>query len=185
MLKIVRMGNPVLLKRAEPVADARAPELRGLAADMIETMIEAGGVGLAAPQVGRSLRLFVFRVPEDRLDPAEVEERPVPVTVLVNPEVEALGDETEVAVEGCLSIPGLVGAVERPVHIRYRGLTLDGEWIEREARGGLHARVVQHEYDHLEGVLFPMRLSDAALFGFREEIEAAIAAARQPEETCA
>jgi peptide deformylase len=182
VLKIVRMGHPVLTRRAEEVPDPTAPEIRRLAADMIETMLEEGGAGLAAPQVAAPVRLFVFHVPEDRVDSDDPNDGPVPVIALVNPEIEVLDAETEIAFEGCLSIPDIIGPVQRPVHIRYRGVTPEGERIEREARGGLHARVIQHEYDHLDGVLYPMRVHDLRFFGYRDEIEEAISAAQEDAE---
>jgi peptide deformylase len=182
VLKIVRMGNPVLTDRADEVSDPTASEIRRLAADMIETMHDAGGAGLAAPQVAVPLRLFVFHVSEDRVDPDDPYDGPLPMTALVNPEIEVLGPETEISFEGCLSIPGMIGAVRRPLRIRYRGVTPEGERIEREARGGLHARVIQHEYDHLDGVLYPMRVHDPRFFGYCEEIEEALAAAHEDVE---
>jgi len=174
ILKIARMGHPVLLQRGTPVPDPGAPEIRRLVADMIETMEDAPGVGLAAPQVHVLLRLFVFRVPPERSsgDPDDV---PVGNTVLINPEVELLGEERELRWEGCLSIPGLRAAVPRARRIRYRGVDCDGALTEREATG-FHAGVVQHEFDHLNGILYPMRLNDFSLFGFTEELSRAMEA---------
>ena len=164
LLKIARMGHPVLLERARPVADPTDPAIRRLASDMIETMLDAPGVGLAAPQVHVSLRLFVFRVPAARAgDGAEVAPR-----VLINPEITSLSDEMMMCSEGCLSIPGMRGTVPRYAHIHYRGLDIDGRVVEAEARG-FHANVIQHEYDHLDGILYPMRLVDFASFGYVEE----------------
>jgi peptide deformylase len=175
ILKIARMGHPVLLERCAPVADPGAPEIRRLAADMIATMEDAPGVGLAAPQVHVPLRLFVFRVPDGRRG-GDQEDLPLGNSVLVNPEVELLTDERVLRWEGCLSIPGLRAAVPRAPRIRYRGVDLDGQPVERVV-SGFHAGVVQHEYDHLDGILYPMRLTDFRLFGFSEEIARATAPA--------
>jgi len=168
ILKVARMGHPILLRRADAVADPTAPDIRRLVDDMTETMIDAFGTGLAAPQVHVPLRVMVFFVSEARTsdDPLDV---PAPLTVLVNPEIEIIGNEMETAWEGCLSLPGLTGAVPRARRIRYRGVTPEGMAIEREA-AGFHARVVQHEFDHLEGILYPMRMPDLAKFAFVEEL---------------
>lgn len=183
ILKIARMGHPVLGSKAEPVADPTAPAVRLLVRNMIETMIDANGAGLAAPQVHVPLRLAVFQAPEERLDPglpeAERFDRTAPLTVLANPEMEVLGDEVEGGWEGCLSIPGMRGFVERPAHIRYRGVNLKGETVERTARG-FHARVVQHELDHLDGILYPQRMADLTKFIF--ESEARFWLPKEPEE---
>ncbi len=168
ILKIARMGHPVLLQKAAPVDDPTAPEIRRLIADMMETMLDAPGVGLAAPQVHVSLRLFVYRVPAAR-GGDDAEDAPLAPSVLINPEIEPLGDDIRLRWEGCLSIPGLRGAVARPWRIRYRGLDGEGAPVERIA-AGLHAGVVQHETDHLDGILYPMRMSDFRLFGFDEEL---------------
>lgn len=179
ILKIARMGHPVLLARAAPVEDPTAAEIRRLAADMIETLIDADGAGLAAPQVHVPLRLFVFRCRPERLTGAAEDVPTGPgVQVLINPEVEVVSEEVEVAWEGCLSIPGLRGAVPRAARVRYRGLDLEGNPIERTV-AGFHARLVQHEVDHLDGILYPMRMEDMALFGFTEEIARAAQAAAQ------
>lgn len=177
ILKIARMGHPVLLRRCDPVADPGAPEIRRLVADMIETMEDAPGVGLAAPQVHIPLRLFVFRVPGDRtaIDPDDMA---VGTSVLINPELVPIGDTRVLGWEGCLSIPGLRAAVPRAARVRYRGLDCDGNVVEREV-SGFHARVVQHEYDHLDGVLYPMRVTDFSMFGFNEELTRA-ATVHQP-----
>lgn len=171
ILKIARMGHPVLLQRAEPVSDPGAPEMRRLVADMIETMEDAGGAGLAAPQVHVPLRLFIFRVPPSRAGDAE-DEAAVGTTVLINPAVEPLGDDMVLRWEGCLSIPGLRAAVPRHRRVRYRGVDLDGREVGADA-GGFHAGVVQHENDHLDGILYPMRMHDFRLFGFNEELSRA------------
>ena len=172
ILKIARMGHPVLAEMAQPVADPAAPEIRRLVADMIETMIDANGAGLAAPQVHVPLRLVVFQAPEGRSDPGLSEEerfdRTAPLTVLVNPQIEIVGTARDGGWEGCLSVPGLRGFVERPFHIRYRGFDLEGKEIARTAKG-FHARVVQHECDHLDGRLYPSRMSDLGKLIFESE----------------
>lgn len=168
ILKIARMGHPVLWERCAPVEDPGAPEIRRLVADMMETMEDAPGMGLAAPQVHVPLRLFVFRVPPERMLPGG-EDVQIGNSVLINPSVELLGEDRVLGWEGCLSIPGLRAAVPRATRVRYRGVDCDGNPIEREV-GGFHARVVQHEYDHLDGILYTMRLKDFTLFGFNEDL---------------
>jgi len=163
LLTIARMGKPVLRAVAQPIADPTDPDIARLAADMIDTMIDAPGVGLAAPQIDVSRRIVVFRVPADR-----GEGESVATTVLINPVIEPLDGGTELGWEGCLSIPGLRGLVPRHRRIRYRGVGLDGQPIEREA-SGFHARVVQHEVDHLDGVLYIDRMDDLKLLAFIEE----------------
>jgi peptide deformylase len=174
ILKIARMGHPVLLQNCEPVTDPGAPAIRRLVADMIETMEDASGAGLAAPQVHVPLRLFVFRVSEAR-GQEDADDIPVGNTVVINPEVELLTDELVLRWEGCLSIPGLRAAVPRAPRVRYRGIDCDGAVVEREV-SGFHAGVVQHEFDHLNGILYPMRMKDFSLFGFTEELARAAAA---------
>ena len=173
ILKIARMGHPVLATVAAPVSDPTAPEIRRLVNDMVETMMDANGAGLAAPQVHVPLRVVVFQAPDERADPELAEEErfdhTAPLTVLINPEIEILAPDREGGWEGCLSVPGLRGWVERPAHIRYRGLGLNGETIERVARG-FHARVVQHECDHLEGRLYPSRMDDMNKLIFETEM---------------
>lgn len=173
ILKIARMGHPVLSQVAAPVADPRIPEIRRLVNDMIETMADANGAGLAAPQVHVPLRIVVFQAPGERSDPglseAERYDHTAPLTVLINPEITVLATDTEGGWEGCLSVPGLRGWVERPAHIRYRGLTPEGQTLTREARG-FHARVVQHEVDHLDGRLYPSRMGDLSKLIFESEI---------------
>jgi peptide deformylase len=171
ILKIARMGHPVLLRKCAPVADPGAPEIRRLVDDMIETMMDAPGVGLAAPQVYQPLRLFVFRVPGGREtdDPDDITQ---PTAVLINPTVELIGEERVMGWEGCLSIPDLRAAVPRATRIRYHGVDCDGNVTEREATG-FHARVVQHEYDHLDGILYTMRMTDFRHFGFIDELDRA------------
>ncbi len=196
ILKIARMGHPVLLARARPVADPAAPEIERLIADLIETMADAGGTGLAAPQVHASMRIVVYRIDaerqarEDEPDESEPGEdephgaRPggdepgEPLTVLINPEIEPLSDDMAFAWEACLSVPDLAGKVPRHTHIRLRYQTTEGEAVVREA-SGFHARVLQHECDHLDGVLYPMRIEDLSEFGFVEDLNRAAEAARQ------
>jgi peptide deformylase len=172
ILKIARMGHPVLATPARAVSDPKAPEIRRLINDMVETMIDANGAGLAAPQVHVPLRIVVFQAPEGRMDPglseAERFDHTAPLTVLINPQIEVLGTGLEGGWEGCLSVPGLRGWVERVDHIRYRGLGINGEAIERVARG-FHARVVQHECDHLEGRLYISRMNDLSRLIFESE----------------
>jgi peptide deformylase len=155
------------------VSDPKSPEIRRLVNDMVETMMDANGAGLAAPQVHVPLRVVVFQAPGERSEPELAEEErfdhTAPLTVLINPEIEVLDLSPEGGWEGCLSVPGLRGWVERPAHIRYRGMGLDGEIIERVARG-FHARVVQHECDHLDGRLYTSRLSDLSRLIFESEI---------------
>lgn len=170
--KIALMGHPVLGQKAQAISDLADPELRRLVEDMVETMIDANGAGLAAPQVHESIRLVIFQALAHRADPglSEVEayDHTAPLTVLINPEIEILSDETEGGWEGCLSVPGLRGWVERSAYIRYRGFGLDGRPIEREAKG-FHARVVQHECDHLNGILYPQRMTDLTKLIFESE----------------
>ena len=168
ILKIARLGHPVLIRPADPVQDPTAPEIRRLIADMAETMEDAQGLGLAAPQVHVPLRLFVWRGGAGN------------VIAIINPEIEPVGEEMEDGWEGCLSIPGLRGSVPRAARIRFRGLDMEGKPVEGEA-AGLAARVIQHETDHLDGVIYPMRMTDFTLFGFTEELAKAAAAARAPE----
>jgi len=172
ILKIARMGHPVLRRVADPVRDPAAPEIRRLVRDMLQTLEDIGGLGLAAPQVHVSRRVVIFEVPAERAaDEAAGAEAPpgVPLTILVNPVIEPLADDKALGWEACLSVPGLTGAVPRWTRIRYRGLGLQGETIEREAQG-FHARVVQHECDHLDGILYPMRMTDLSLLAFSEEL---------------
>jgi peptide deformylase len=173
ILKIARMGHPVLARRADEVADPAAPEIRRLVADMVETMIDANGAGLAAPQVHVPLRIVVFQAPDERaqdgVSEAELFDHTAPLTVLVNPEIEIVDPATEGGWEGCLSVPGLRGLVERPAHIRYRGYDTQGKLVSRTAKG-FHARVVQHECDHLDGILYPQRMGDLSKLIFETEV---------------
>lgn len=177
--KIARMGHPVLRGIARPVPDPTAPAVKALVRDMIETMIDANGAGLAAPQVYEPWRIVIFQAPAERageaVDEAEIFDHTAPLTVLINPEIEILTEETEKGWEGCLSVPGLRGAVRRATDIRYRGVTPEGEAIARRARG-FHARVVQHECDHLDGVLYPQRMDDLGELIFESEARTMLAA---------
>ena len=180
ILKIARMGHPILCRRAEDVANPAAPEIRTLADDMLQTMLDAPGTGLAAPQVHVPLRMVIFRVPltaEEDIAGAEA-----PLTVLINPILEPLGDEMVAAWEGCLSLPGLRGLVPRYAHLRYRGVDLVGAPIDRTV-DGFHARVVQHECDHLDGILYPQRMADLTGLIFESEMRHLIAEPRANEQT--
>ena len=164
ILKIARMGHPVLLGRAAPVRDPAAPDIQLLLADMAETLEDAGGVGLAAPQVFRPLRLFIYRVPPDRDEDGEE----MPLAAVINPEITPLGQAKVLGWEGCLSIPGLRAAVPRFRDIRLTGSDETGQPFDRTL-SGFAARVAQHETDHLDGILYPMRMEDFRYFGFNEE----------------
>jgi peptide deformylase len=163
---VLRMGHPVLRERAKPVAEFGTPELRQLVQDMVETMESKNGAGLAAPQIGVSQRVVIFGVEHN---PRYPEAEPVPFTVLVNPKIVMLTREVEDDWEGCLSVPGMRGVVPRYTKLRYSGFDADGNPIEREATG-FHARVVQHECDHLDGILYPQRMTDLSRLGFIEEL---------------
>jgi peptide deformylase len=167
ILKIARMGHPVLRGVAAPVEDSWAPEVRRLIADMTETLDDVGGAGLAAPQVHVPWRVVIFRVPAERTT-GRPEDLAQDLVALVNPVIEPLGDSRELGWEGCLSVPGLRGAVPRWTRIRYRARTPEGESIDRTVEG-FHARVVQHECDHLDGILYPRRMTDLGLLVFNEE----------------
>jgi peptide deformylase len=169
LLKIAHMGNPVLRARAAEVVDPTAPWVRKLVEDMVETMEDAGGTGIAAPQVHESHRVVIFFVGGERVTDLPGD-GPQDLTVLLNPVVEPVGNEVALGWEGCLSVPGLRGVVPRHLRIRYRGVGLDGRPIDREA-GGFHARVVQHECDHLDGILYPQRMTDHRLLVYTEELQ--------------
>ncbi|RZL56289.1 MAG: peptide deformylase [Variovorax sp.] len=162
---ILKMGDPRLLRTARPVTEFDTDELHLLVADMFETMRAVNGAGLAAPQIGVDLQLVIFGTdaPNPRYPDAPV----VPRTVLLNPVVTAIGDAEEEGWEGCLSVPGLRGVVPRASRVRYTGFDLYGDPIDRTV-DGFHARVVQHEVDHLHGVLYPMRVRDFSRFGFTD-----------------
>jgi peptide deformylase len=159
---ILRMGHPVLFQQAQPVTQFNTPELDALLEDMHDTMIAANGAGLAAPQIGVSLQVVVFGVKEN---PRYPDAEQVPYTVLINPQITAIDQEQEDGWEGCLSVPGLRGVVPRFTHIRYTGFDPTGAVIDRTVNG-FHARVVQHECDHLIGVLYPMRMRDIRKLGY-------------------
>tara|TARA_B100000686_G_C16771844_1_gene965680 strand:- start:1528 stop:2109 length:582 start_codon:yes stop_codon:yes gene_type:complete len=175
--KIARMGHPVLRRRAEEIIDPQAREIRVLIRDMMETMVDADGLGIAAPQVYESKRVVMFFVPAEPTEITETEilanagegEAPEPeLTILLNPVIEPLTEEHEAGWEGCLSVPELRGIVSRPCAVRYSGIAPDGSTIERTAEG-MHARVVQHECDHLDGLLYPQRMDDLSLLTFESE----------------
>jgi peptide deformylase len=169
LLKIARMGNPVLREPAATIDDPAASWVRRLVDDMIETMEDANGTGLAAPQVHHPWRIVVFFVSGERLSglPGDVAQD---LTVLINPRIELLGNERAFGWEGCLSVPGMRGIVPRHLRIRYCATGIGGEPIEREV-AGFHARVVQHECDHLDGLLYPQRMVDLRHLFFLEELE--------------
>ena len=160
--EILKMGDPRLLRVAQLVRSFGTPELNELIADLFDTMHAANGAGLAAPQIGVDLALVIFGFSKNQRYP---DAPPVPQTVLINPSITPLGDEEEEGWEGCLSVPGLRGVVPRFTRIRYSGLDPQGRPIEREV-DGFHARVVQHECDHLIGKLYPMRVRDFSRFGY-------------------
>jgi peptide deformylase len=160
------MGDPLLFARAAPVMQFDTPELRALIQDMDDTMRSKNGAGIAAPQIGVSLQVVIFGV---GLNSRYPDAEQVPYTVLINPTLEPIGEQMEEGWEGCLSVPGMRGVVPRYSELRYRGFDASGQAIDRTV-SGFHARVVQHEADHLLGVLYPMRIRDLRLFGFNEEL---------------
>jgi peptide deformylase len=164
--EVLRMGHPVLREKAKPVEKFGTPELRALVEDMKETMQAKNGAGLAAPQVGVGQRVVIFGVEKT---PRYPDAEPVPFTVLVNPKLVMLSREVEEDWEGCLSVPGMRGVVPRYLKLRYTGFDHEGNPIDRVAEG-FHARVVQHECDHLDGILYPQRMTDMTRFGFNEEL---------------
>jgi peptide deformylase len=161
------MGDPRLLQASAPVRALDSAELQTLLTDMHDTMAALNGAGLAAPQIGQHWRVVIFGTgaPNPRYPQAEI----VPRTVLINPAIEPIGTQIEPGWEGCLSVPGMRGLVPRYRQLRYRGVDERGRPIERQV-SGFHARVVQHEVDHLDGILYPMRMSDLSQFGFNEEL---------------
>lgn len=163
---VLRMGDPRLLRIAKPVDAFDTPELHALIADMFDTMRALNGAGLAAPQIGVDLRVVIFGF---TASPRYPEAAAVPETILINPELTPLDDELEDGWEGCLSVPGLRGVVPRHRRLRYRGFDVAGKVIDRTV-DDFHARVVQHECDHLDGILYPMRVRDFTRFGFQEEL---------------
>jgi len=175
LLQVVRVGDPVLRQVAAPVADPADPAIAALAQSMIETMEAEPGVGLAAPQVGQSLRLIVMRIVASRAEAMEEEQHRH--MALVNPTVEPLGAEIELGWEGCLSVPDLRGVVPRASRVRYHGWLLDGSEVEGEA-AGFQARILQHETDHLNGIVYLDRMQDMSTLGYDAEIVAAARAAQ-------
>ena len=161
---ILKMGDSRLLRQAEPVKEFDTPELHALIADMFDTMQAANGAGLAAPQIGVNLQLVIFGFKQNARYP---EAPPVPETVLINPQLKPLSDEMEEGWEGCLSVPGMRGVVPRWSRLHYEGFDQYGKPLSRDV-DGFHARVVQHECDHLAGILYPMRIKDFSRFGFTE-----------------
>jgi len=164
---ILRMGDPRLLQIAEPVTAFNDPKLDELVQDMLDTMKAANGAGLAAPQIGVSLRVVIFGSEDGTPNPRYPEQPIVPRTILVNPVLEPLSSRHEEGWEGCLSVPGMRGIVPRFAKLRYRGFDPQGRRIDRTV-DGFHARVVQHECDHLDGILYPMRMHDLRKLGFTD-----------------
>ena len=175
--EVLRMGHPVLLQEAQPVTRFDTPELHELLTDMRDTMAHLDGAGLAAPQIGVSLQVVIFGVTRNPRYP-DAEE--VPQTVLINPVLTPLGDEVEEGWEGCLSVPGFRGVVPRHARVRYQGFDEEGRPIDRSVTG-FHARVVQHECDHLLGILYPMRIEDFSRFGFTDVLFPGMAGAGQDD----
>ena len=163
---VLRMGDPRLLEVARPIERFDAPELRALLEDMRDTMAHQNGAGLAAPQIGVGLRVVIFGV---KANPRYPQAGEVPDTVLINPVIEPIGDGMEEDWEGCLSVPGMRGWVPRHARIRYSGFDENGNRFERTV-DGFHARVVQHECDHLDGILYPRRIRDLTRFGFNDAL---------------
>ena len=163
---ILRLGNPLLRQRSSAIQQFDTPALHALIADMFDTMESANGAGLAAIQIGVPLRVMIFGFDAN---PRYPEIAPIPVTVLINPEVVVLDETKSGGWEGCLSVPGMRGYVSRPSRIRYTGVDQYGQSVERDV-DGFHARVFQHEFDHLEGVLYPDLIEDPLKFGFEEEL---------------
>lgn len=167
---VVKMGNQQLATPSIPITDFTDVSLKNIIADMHDTMLEKGGVGIAAPQIGYHVRIIMFGF---EANPRYPNEKPVPFTILINPVIEILSDELVDGWEGCLSVPGLRGLVPRYRNIRYQGYDSDGQLITTVAED-FHARVVQHECDHLDGVLFPSRIKDWRFFGFEDELKSLI-----------
>jgi peptide deformylase len=164
--EVLKMGDPRLLAVADPVREFGTPELESLIADMRDTMRELNGAGLAAPQIGVGLRVVIFGMDYNPRYPAA---EPVPYTVLVNPSLTPLGEDMDEAWEGCLSVPGMRGVVPRYRELRYVGVDAQGQPIDRSV-SDFHARVVQHEVDHLDGILYPRRIRDLTQFGFSDAL---------------
>jgi peptide deformylase len=164
--RVLKMGDPLLYRRADPVVAFDTPDLNALITDMFDTMAAMNGAGLAAPQIGVSQRVVIFGI---EANPRYPHAEPVPMTVLINPELEPLGEEMEEGWEGCLSVPGMRGLVNRFRQLRYTGFDPMGNRIDRTV-SDFHARVVQHECDHLDGILYPMRLKDIRLLGYEDAL---------------
>jgi len=167
ILKIARLGHPILQKKTSIVKRIPSPTINKLIQDMTETMLDAKGIGLAAPQVHISKQVIIFRIPKSE---EEEENNTIEITALINPKISKISEETDTQWEGCLSIPGMTGLVKRYSKINYEGFDMKGNLIKKEAEG-LHARIVQHELDHLKGILYINRLVDNRAFGFVNEIE--------------
>ena len=163
---VLKIGDPILNHVSAPIATFDTPELHALIKDMRDTMHSLNGAGLAAPQIGVSARIVIF---EMQSNPRYPDEEPIEQTILINPVIEVLSDSKQGMWEGCLSVPGMRGYVERPSEIRYQGFDQFENKIDRTV-SGFHAIVVQHECDHLDGVLYPMKIDDLRLFGFEEEL---------------
>ena len=164
ILKIAKLGHPVLIKKTNEINDLNKVDLKKIVFDMSQTMLDANGIGLAAPQIHLSQRIFIYRNPDI------AQEEKINISVLINPSVEKISDETEDDWEGCLSIPGMSGLVRRYKRIKYSAIDLNGKDVLGEVEG-LHARVIQHEFDHLNGILYTSRLAHKNAFGYSEEIE--------------
>ena len=164
ILKIARLGHPILLQKAKLVEEITSNKTKKIIHDMTETMLDAKGIGLAAPQIHVDRQIIIFRTPE------EDDEKKIKITALINPRFTNITDKTENEWEGCLSIPGMLGLVKRFSKIQYEGFDMKGNVIQRKVEG-LHARIFQHEFDHLQGILYTSHLVDDSAFGYAEEIE--------------
>lgn len=164
ILKISRLGHPILIQKTKPIKDITDIYVKEIIHNMTETMLDAKGIGLAAPQVHIDKQIIIFRVPEEEKD------NEIKITALINPKLNKVSDETNNQWEGCLSIPGMLGLVKRFSKIEYEGFDMNGNIIKRKVEG-MHARVVQHEFDHLMGILYIKRLTDKNAYGYAEEIE--------------
>ena len=164
ILKISRLGHPILFQKTKPVQDITGNRVKKIINDMTETMLDSKGIGLAAPQIYINKQIIIFRTPE------EENEKEIKIITLINPKLTKITDETSIEWEGCLSIPGMLGLVKRYSKIKYEGYDITGNMIQREVEG-LHARVVQHEFDHLMGILYINRLADNKAYGYVDEIE--------------
>jgi len=164
ILKISRLGHPILFQKTKSVKNITGIGVKKIIHDMTETMLDSKGIGLAAPQVHINKQIIIFRTPEDE------KEKEIKITALINPKLTIISDETDNEWEGCLSIPGMLGLVKRYSKIKYEGYDIAGNIIQREVEG-FHARVVQHEFDHLMGILYISRLANKNAYGYAEEIE--------------